>query len=156
MNIIQAEKLAKELMAQYLDDEWGLEFDNSIKRLGSCWYEKKVITLSKSLIEVNPVEVVKNTILHEIAHVLVGETHGHDSVWAAKHRELGGTGKTHSGIKAAVCNYIGTCPNGHIAHSSGKPRLVYSCNKCYPGGFHPDYIITWKKKRHVYVLSENY
>jgi hypothetical protein len=32
---------------------------------------------------------IKNTILHEIAHAIVGENHGHRQVWQEKAIELG-------------------------------------------------------------------
>jgi hypothetical protein len=32
---------------------------------------------------------VKNSILHELAHVLVGKGHGHDEIWFRKALDLG-------------------------------------------------------------------
>lgn len=152
MNIIQAEKLAKELMAKYLDDEWKFKFSHAVKRLGACSYTTKTILLSKPLTEVNSIKVIRNTILHEIAHALVGSKHKHDIVWAAKHRELGGTGHPRSKAEACVTDYVGTCSNGHIHYALGKPRALWTCSKCDPRS-NLEYLITWKKERRTHVLS---
>ena len=152
MNIIQAEKLAKELMAQHLDDKWKFKFDHAVKRLGACSYRTKTILLSKPLTEVNSIKVIRNTILHEIAHALVGSKHEHDSIWAAKHKELGGTGQPRSQAEVGISNYTGTCPNGHISYTFGKPRAQWTCSKCHPK-FNLDYLIVWKKEQRTHRLS---
>ena len=36
---------------------------------------------------------IEDTLLHEIAHALVGRRHHHDAVWRAKAREIGCTGQ---------------------------------------------------------------
>lgn len=52
----------------------------------------KSIELSTKLVQINDVERVRLTILHEVAHALT-EGHGHDNVWKAKLLEIGGDGK---------------------------------------------------------------
>lgn len=52
----------------------------------------KVVELSTKLVQINDVERVRLTILHEVAHALT-EGHGHDYVWKAKLLEIGGDGK---------------------------------------------------------------
>lgn len=52
----------------------------------------KSIELSTKLVQINDVERVRLTILHEVAHALT-EGHGHDYVWKAKLLEIGGDGK---------------------------------------------------------------
>ena len=37
------------------------------------------------------IDHIRDTILHEIAHALVGPCHGHDAVWRQKAREIGCT-----------------------------------------------------------------
>jgi hypothetical protein len=37
----------------------------------------------------NGAEEIVDTILHEIAHALVGPRHGHDTVWKAKCTDIG-------------------------------------------------------------------
>jgi predicted SprT family Zn-dependent metalloprotease len=46
--------------------------------MGLCLYEPKAIELSLHFIERNAEDVIRDTLLHEIAHALVGPGHGHD------------------------------------------------------------------------------
>ena len=68
---------------------WTVNFDEGYRILGHCCYHVKAITLSQLHVEQNNRENVLNTILHEIAHALVGPGHGHDMVWQAKARSVG-------------------------------------------------------------------
>lgn len=61
------------------------------KANGRCVYRSKQILISRSLIEHNNFQRINSTVLHEIAHALVGANHGHDSVWRAKSAEIGGS-----------------------------------------------------------------
>jgi predicted SprT family Zn-dependent metalloprotease len=90
MNLIQAKKLAIELMSDHglLDTGWSFELDNAKTRFGVCRYRSKRIGLSQPLTLVNNEAEVRDTILHEIAHALT-PGHHHDSVWKAKCREIG-------------------------------------------------------------------
>ena len=68
---------------------WVLEFDRAKKRFGFCSERRKVISLSIPLCVLNDIEPVKDTILHEIAHALVGNHQGHNNVWKRKCIEIG-------------------------------------------------------------------
>lgn len=72
---------------------WTFRWSKAKKYAGMCDFTKKEISLSKSLAEVRSIKETENTILHEIAHALVGLEHGHGSVWKRKHREIGGDGQ---------------------------------------------------------------
>ena len=113
MELRQANKLAIELMEQHglLDKGWHFAFDRANKRFGSCQYYRKRITLSKPLTELNSVQEVRNTILHEIAHALTpGQNHNH--IWRAKAQAIGCTGdRCYSSEKVTrpVLKYIAVC-----------------------------------------------
>lgn len=70
MNLLEAKKMAEEEMKKHGLLEWSFSFDNAIERFGSCRLTSKKISLSKKLIELNSIERVRNTLLHEIAHAL--------------------------------------------------------------------------------------
>jgi predicted SprT family Zn-dependent metalloprotease len=74
--------LANKLMREHGLDErgWRFDIDSAKKRLGSCNHTDKVITYSKHFLDETD-EIIEDTILHEIAHALVGGGHGHDNVW---------------------------------------------------------------------------
>ncbi len=75
--------LAQALIDQYADlAGWSVEFsDRAVRTLGLCIYRRKVIRLSRSLVELNEPATVAEVVRHEIAHARVGPGHGHDQVW---------------------------------------------------------------------------
>lgn len=81
----ECEALALKLMDQYgllkRDPPWRLEYDLAYNRFGQCHETKRLIRLSKVLVTFNDIEQCTDTILHEIAHALVGNRHGHDNIW---------------------------------------------------------------------------
>ena len=123
--------------------DWSFEFDNAKRRFGCCNYRKKKITLSAPLTELRDESFVKNTILHEIAHALVGGRHGHDNVWRAKAIEIGCNGNRCSSDVEIKGKWIGTCPNGHTKHRHRKPSGSISCGTC-SNVYDPKYTINFK------------
>ncbi len=59
---------------------------------GNCDYKNKIIKLQPVYVELNSVEEVTNTILHEIAHALKPK-HGHNKFWKRKAIEIGCNGQ---------------------------------------------------------------
>jgi hypothetical protein len=53
-----------------------------------CVYEEKLIIVTEHHIKLSTPAEIRDTILHEIAHALVGPL-GHDNTWAAKATEIG-------------------------------------------------------------------
>lgn len=94
MEIKLAKQMAEELMAQHGINSWIVVFDNAKTRKGQTRFLAQEISLSAPITEINPVEQVRNTILHEIAHVLVGSGHGHDEIWRSKAISIGCNGQT--------------------------------------------------------------
>lgn len=85
----QAAHLAVTLMAEHGLSDWEFALDHARNRLGQCDFRRKRITLSKHLIGANGQDVVRDTLLHEIAHALVGPGHGHDKVWKQQAERIG-------------------------------------------------------------------
>jgi predicted SprT family Zn-dependent metalloprotease len=79
----------RRLMLQHSLAAWSLRLSSAARRLGSCSYRTRTIRLSRHLLLNNPWPEVRETMLHEIAHALVGQAHGHDAVWKAKAAALG-------------------------------------------------------------------
>jgi predicted SprT family Zn-dependent metalloprotease len=84
-----ARKLALELMALHGLRDWQFAFNKRKRSLGLCCYAARTIALSIYLVDRNNAEEIRDTILHEIAHALVGPGHGHDVVWKRKCVEVG-------------------------------------------------------------------
>jgi len=150
MTLNEAKALAIKLMDKHglIDDGWSFKFDKAKKRYGCCMYSKKIISLSAPLNELRDVLNVKNTILHEIAHALVGSGHGHNNVWRSKALEIGCNGQRCSNDVRLKGNWVGECPNGHVTYKHRRPKRKSSCGICYPRVFSEKYLITYKKKKH--------
>jgi predicted SprT family Zn-dependent metalloprotease len=151
MDLIEATRLAKGMMADHGLVGWCFEFDNAVKRLGSCRYGEKRITMSRKFVSVAGEAEVRETMLHEIAHALVGYAdRGHGAIWKAKYRALGGTGGRTAinpylaspEVAAATYKWVGTCSAGHYIRRSQRPTRVFSCSKC-SGVFSRKNVLSW-------------
>lgn len=150
MEILQAINIANELMQHHglIDKGWRFEMDRAKRRFGVCKYRSKQITLSTDLTALNEEKEVRNTILHEIAHALVGPRHGHDAVWKAKAIEIGCTGDRCYGshVIKPKGNYESVCPKCKTTKTRHKkPKRDYSCGDCSKGSFKREFLLIWKK-----------
>jgi endogenous inhibitor of DNA gyrase (YacG/DUF329 family) len=82
----------RDLLDEHNLKDWSIRLNTNIhgKFLGLCSYKDKCIILSAHHIDTHPDPEIINTIRHEVAHALC-PSHGHDSVWAEKAKELGCT-----------------------------------------------------------------
>jgi predicted SprT family Zn-dependent metalloprotease len=150
MDLYKAQQLAVNLMDKHnlFEKGWRFSFDTARRRFGCCNYSYKQITLSKALVLVNDEARVKNTILHEIAHAIVGRGHGHNNVWKRKAIEIGCDGKrcyTTQNTIVPEAKYIAVC--GTCGHKHKKHRLsrkTSACGVCCKGVFQREYILTFK------------
>lgn len=74
---------------QLWDKGWRTNFTKVEKFIGACDHNQKRILISIPHLNARSEAECKDTILHEIAHALVGHDHGHDQVWKDKAVELG-------------------------------------------------------------------
>ena len=114
LNVVRM--LADKLLDEHglIEKGWRFSFDRAKRRAGSCKFSKKEITIAKAYAEQQEVMEIRNTILHEIAHALVGSQHGHSQIWRKKAREIG--------CDASRCH--------HIVFS--KPKYILTCNnRCF-------------------------
>jgi len=93
----------------------------------------KCIKLSRYLVALNDEDEVKMTMLHEIAHFLVGAGHGHDRVWRSKAIEIGCDGKRlNKTADMPEGRYKASCQCGKVfyKHRRGKNVLRSNCWRC--------------------------
>jgi len=131
----EVRKLAIELMARHGLRDWTFGFNRRKQTLGLCRYQAKGIELSIYFVDQNPIEEIRDTILHEIAHALVGINHGHDAVWRAKAVEIGakpqrcGQAAMPEGRWRASC---GGCGQVFSRHRRPKRLRGWFCRTCGP------------------------
>lgn len=133
MDINKAKALAMRLMKKHGLSHWSLKFDKAKRRAGACRYSTKTIHLSEPLTRIRSDDNVRNTILHEIAHALVGPGHGHDSVWRRKALAIGCDGRRCYTDAKVEGKWIGTCTHGKVFMKHRKPMdgATYVC-RCNP------------------------
>lgn len=88
-NLREVEQFARHMMDAYGLYDWQFKFDTATKRFGVCKYTERTISMSRRLVQANTEAQCVDTVLHEIAHALVGYGHRHGPVWKAKATELG-------------------------------------------------------------------
>ena len=80
----EVRKLALDLLALHNLHDWSFAFNGRKQAMGLCVYHRRTIELSVYFVKRNTYEEILDTILHEIAHALVGPGHAHDDVWERK------------------------------------------------------------------------
>ena len=134
MELSDARALALELMKKHGIERWYFQFDNAKRRFGCCNYTVQLISLSKQLVLLNTKEKVKDVILHEIAHALVGRGKGHNWVWREMALEIGCDGKRCYSSEDTVIvkgKVEATCPKcGYTYRRHRMPKTQRSCGKC--------------------------
>ncbi len=135
MELEEAKELAFELMKEHgIHYGWRFDFDNAKKRFGACHFSYNCITLSKHLVQLNDYKIVRNIILHEIAHALVNPRYGHNWVWRQKALEIGCDGNRcydSNKVKPVIGKLVAKCPNcKHIFYKHRTPKGERACGKC--------------------------
>ncbi len=131
--------LARQLMAQYGLNDWIFGFNRRKRDMGICYAPHRGrpgrIQLSIYYVHKNSEADIRDTILHEIAHALVGQPHGHDDVWKAKCIEIGANPTRCGKAEMPVGNWRAICPGCQVKfHRHRRPkRLTGSyCRNCGP------------------------
>jgi predicted SprT family Zn-dependent metalloprotease len=130
-----ARKLALELMTLHGLHDWQFTFNKCKRALGLCRSAARTIALSIYLVDRNNPEEIRDTILHEIAHALVGPGHGHDAVWRRKAVEVGarpqrcGEADMPRGRWQARC---GGCGTVFCRHRRPHQEQGWFCQDCGP------------------------
>jgi len=139
--------MALQLMVQHGLHGWAFRFNRCKQAMGLCVYQRRTIELSIYFVERdNPVEEIRDTILHEIAHALVGRGHGHDKVWKRKCIEIGArpvrceNANMPEGKWQAWC---GGCGKNFHRHRKPKRARGWFCRTCGPERGR----LVWKSQR---------
>ena len=120
--------------------EWNFGFDLAQNRGGVCRFARKEITLSVTYCLKASREEVLDTVLHEIAHAMVGPGHHHDDVWKKAAFKIGCKGDVCHSVEHGLDKWEGHCPCGQEWRRKKLMTKVRNgtCPKC-------DAKITWKE-----------
>ena len=122
--------LATKLMDAHGLVGWRIKLDHARRRAGQCDYTNKIISLSRLYVRHADIDHIRDTILHEIAHALVGPRHGHDAVWRQKAREIGCTATRCHSLSFARARWVMTCPNGCFSVERHRKKSGLVCASC--------------------------
>lgn len=128
MRLEEARRLALALLAEHqlIQLGWTFSFDGACNRAGLCSFRRKRISLSAELTQKATNAQVRETILHEIAHALVGPAVGHSEKWRTKARSIGCSGARLHNIEVDY-KYVGYCPSclKVLGHYQRKRKLIH-------------------------------
>ena len=122
--------LAIELMQVHGLVGWKIKLDHARRRAGQCNFSNQTISLSRLYICHAEPDHIRDTILHEIAHALVGPRHGHDAVWRQKAKEIGCTATRCHNLSFAPARWVMRCPNGCFAIERHRRKSGLVCVSC--------------------------
>jgi predicted SprT family Zn-dependent metalloprotease len=140
MTLDRARELAEELIEQHLNCRsgkrpWRLVFDHARRRLGQCDYIEREIHLSTPLTLANEEHIIRNTILHEIAHALAPIGAGHGPAWKRVCLEIGALPvrcRPIADITMPAAPYVLECPScGAEYPRYRRPKGLFMCTPCY-------------------------
>jgi predicted SprT family Zn-dependent metalloprotease len=132
MNLEEADRLCRELIAAHLGERWTFGWDRAVRRFGQCRIDERRITLSRELVSLNDVDVVRDTVLHEIAHGLAPRGAGHGPKWRQIARELGAQPERcfdRSTVQVPPPRHRGSCPSCGREVRAMRRRTV-ACARC--------------------------
>jgi len=121
---------ARAWMAAHALEGWSFQFDHATRRAGCCNYDTRVISLAQAYARSATEADLTDTILHEIAHALVGQVHGHDAVWQAQARALGCSGRRCHDVQFTPPRYIVVCVQGCWVSTAERRTRGALCRTC--------------------------
>src|SRR5438034_297105 len=123
-------------MAAHGLHDWSFRFNRRKQAMGLCIYHLRTIELSIHFVDgSNPIDEIRDTILHEIAHALVGPRHGHDKVWKRKCLEIGARPQRCGQADMPEGRWQADCRScGRAYHRYRKPKRLrgWFCRACGP------------------------
>lgn len=123
-------RLARELMVKHQLSQWSFQFDNGTKRGGCCNYATQLVSLSHEFAKRVSDDEIRDTLLHEIAHALVGKEHGHDEVWRAKALQIGCSARRCHDLQFTPPRYIVKCEQNCWVATAERRRRGVVCTRC--------------------------
>ena len=121
---------ARLLLARHGLNSWSFAFDGAKRRGGACHFGRRQITMAAGFAAAAEPAEIEDTLLHEIAHALVGRKHHHDAVWQATARAIGCSARRCHALTFAEPSVIARCANGCFAVGKHRRRRNMRCRRC--------------------------
>lgn len=157
MDVQHALAMGRRLLREHGLDGWTVVADRAKTRAGVCRFATRRIGISAPLTALHDEAEVRDTLLHEIAHALVGPQHGHDEVWRATARRIGCSGERCVSPDAPRVpgDWVGRCSVGHERTRHRAPTRLMSCGRC-SRRFDPAHLFTWTFRGRPAPLPASY
>lgn len=157
MDVQHALAMGRRLLRDHDLDGWTVVADRAKTRAGVCRFAKRQIGISAPLTALHDEAEVRDTLLHEIAHALVGPEHGHDEVWRRTAVRIGCTGERCVSPDAPRVpgDWVGRCAAGHERTRHRAPTRLMSCGRC-SRRFDPAHLFTWTYRGRPATLPASY
>ena len=110
--------------------DWKLDLDHAKVRAGACFFKEKKISFSRNFVKNSNEAEIYDTILHEIAHALVGPKHGHGIVWKNMAKRLGCSAKRCHTLEFSNYKWIRYCENFCWEQRTHRRKSNLICRKC--------------------------
>jgi predicted SprT family Zn-dependent metalloprotease len=152
MDLDDAEALAHELIAHYLPGEWTFAWDRAVRRFGACRSDLRRISLSRHLTALNEETVVRDTLLHEIAHALAPASSGHNAAWRRIAASLGAQPERcidPGTVRLPNPPLVGRCPacGWEVrAHRRGDVACRRCCVRHNRGRYDRRFALRWERR----------
>ena len=136
MELNKASEMARKELDKWGLEDWDFKFNDRHCSFGLCSYDQKTIFLSRFLVNLNTPERTMQTLLHEIAHALLGPGHGHDNQWKELCIKIGGNGircytEANTVTPKDLHNYTYVCTScGRETVKSYILRQPRACGRC--------------------------
>lgn len=149
MELPAARQLALAMLRDHGLRAWTFRFDRARRRFGACHFDEHAVSLSRELTRLNDEAVVRDVVLHEIAHALAGPHAGHGPTWRRVADSLGvraGRGAHSYDITLPQPRFTGTCPScGALVrrHRRDRSACKRCCDRYNDGRFSRRYLLRW-------------
>ena len=139
MNPATIEQMAEELLSLHGLTDWSFRLDHARQRCGSCNYRDREISVSRHFAKLNDETEIRNTLLHEIAHALVGPNNAHNAKWQTVAKRIGARPEaTNPNAEMPAPKWLLVCDdcNQVVAHRHRRQLNLerVRCAHCAPSG----------------------
>lgn len=145
---------ARQIMSQHglIQRGWTFKINNRFtRRLGCCTYSKKLIELAGDHIRCDSYDCILDTLLHEIAHALVGAGEGHNKVWQNMAIRIGAKPTSKKSRKVSTDLNI-DIPAVFLTRSDGSREYMGSVSEKY----YKDVLSGKKSEKNLYIPGRKF